>query len=156
MNGVSLKSETKDIVVDETFPHSAASLWRALTTPELMGRWLMTPADFEPIQGKRFTYQTTAKGQWDGQINCEVLEAVPNERLSFSWKGGHETNEGYGSRLETTVTFTITPTEEGSRLQLVHAGFELPKNEVAFTGMGSGWPDVLRKIGAVAGTNEAL
>ena len=50
----------------------------------------MTPTGFEPVKGKRFTFQTTPGGAWDGVIHCEVLEVIPNERLVFSWKSGNE------------------------------------------------------------------
>jgi len=50
----------------------------------------MAPKGFEPVAGSHFTFQTTPAGEWDGTIHCEVLEVVPNERLSYAWKGGHE------------------------------------------------------------------
>ncbi len=111
MNDAALKSgttRTQDIVVEEVFPHAPETIWKTLTTRELMGRWLhMTPTGFAPVKGTRFTYQTTPAGAWDGVIHCEVLEVIPNERLVYSWKGGHEGNVGYGSRLDTVVTFTL-------------------------------------------------
>jgi uncharacterized protein YndB with AHSA1/START domain len=51
-------------------------------------------------RGNRFTYQTTPAGEWDGVIQCEVLEVIPNERLVYTWRGGHEANVGYGARSE--------------------------------------------------------
>ena len=111
----------------------------------------MAPTGFEPVKGKRFTYQTTAAGAWDGVIHCEVLEVIPNQRLAYSWRGGHEANAGYGSRLDTVVTFTLSKTENGTRLRLVHSGFVLPQNEIAFTNMGGGWKKVVPRIGALAG-----
>jgi uncharacterized protein YndB with AHSA1/START domain len=152
MNDAALKSDTQDIVVDEVFPHAPETLWKTLTTDELMGRWLpMTPTGFEPVEGKRFTFQTTPAGAWDGVIHCQVLEVKPNERLAWSWRGGHEGNVGYGARLDTVVTFTISKVLNGTRLRLVHSGFVLPRNDTAFRGMGEGWKKVVPSIGAVAG-----
>jgi uncharacterized protein YndB with AHSA1/START domain len=111
-----------EIVVDEVFPHTPDVVWKTLTTPELMGRWLaMMPTGFEPTEGKRFTYQTTPAGEWDGVIHCQMLEVIPNERLVYAWKGGHEGNVGYGSRLDTVVTWTLSTVENGTRLRLVHS-----------------------------------
>jgi uncharacterized protein YndB with AHSA1/START domain len=141
-------------VVDDIFPYAPETIWKTLTTGELMGRWLMTPTGFEPVKGKRFTYQTTAADAWDGVIHCEVLEAVPNQRLVYAWKGGHESNAGYGAPLDTVVTFTLTRVEKGTRLRLVHSGFVLPKNELAFTNMGNGWKKVVPQIGAIAGEQK--
>ena len=152
MNETALKSHTQQIVVDGVFPHAPETIWKTLTNGELMGRWLgMTPTGFEPVKGKRFTYQTTAAGAWDGVIHCEVLEVIPNQRLAYAWKGGHEANAGYGSRLDTVVTFTLSKAENGTRLRLVHSGFVLPQNEIAFTNMGGGWKKVVPRIGALAG-----
>jgi uncharacterized protein YndB with AHSA1/START domain len=152
MNETALKSHTQQIVVDDVFPHAPETIWKTLTNGELMGRWLgMAPTGFEPVKGKRFTYQTTAAGAWDGVIHCEVLEVIPDQRLAYSWRGGHEANAGYGSRLDTVVTFTLSRTENGTRLRLVHSGFVLPQNEIAFTNMGGGWKKVVPQIGALAG-----
>jgi uncharacterized protein YndB with AHSA1/START domain len=156
MNDDALKSDTQenvhDIVVDEVLPHAPETIWKALTSGELIGRWLMmTPTGFEPVKGKHFTFQTTPGGAWDGVIHCQVLEATPNERFVFAWKGGHEGNVGYGSRLDTVVTFTLSRVENGTRLRLVHSGFVLPNNETAFKNMGDGWKKVVPRIGAMAG-----
>jgi uncharacterized protein YndB with AHSA1/START domain len=151
MNQAALKSDTQDIVVEEVFPHAPETIWKALTTGELIGRWLhMTPSGFAPVKGTRFTFQTTRAGAWDGVIHCEVLEAKPNERLAFSWKGGHEGNAGYGSRLDTVVTLTLSRVEAGTRLRVVHSGFVLPKNDIAFKNMSGGWKKVVPSIGAIA------
>jgi uncharacterized protein YndB with AHSA1/START domain len=151
MNEAVLQSATRQIVVDDVFPHAPETIWKTLTSGELMGRWLMAPAGFEPVKGKRFTYQTTPAGAWDGVIHCEVLEVVPNQRLAYAWKGGHQANTGYGSRLDTIVTFTLSKVENGTRLRLVHSGFVLPDNETAFTSMSGGWKKVVPRIGALAG-----
>jgi uncharacterized protein YndB with AHSA1/START domain len=151
MNDAALKSATQDILVEEVFPHAPEMIWKVLTSGDLIVRWLHMPiAGFEPVKGKHFTFQTTSAGAWDGIIRCEVLEVTANERLAYAWKGGHEGNVGYGSRLETVVTFTLSRVENGTRLRLVHSGFVLPKNDTAFTNMGEGWKKVVRTVGAIA------
>jgi uncharacterized protein YndB with AHSA1/START domain len=151
MNYAALKSDTQDIVVDEVLPHAPETIWKALTTGELIGRWLMTPTGFEPVKGKNFTFQTTPGGAWDGVIHCQVLEAMPNERLVYAWKSGHEGNVGFGSPLDTVVTFILSRVENGTRLRLVHSGFVLPRNDTAFKNMSVGWKQVVPSIGAIAG-----
>jgi uncharacterized protein YndB with AHSA1/START domain len=155
MNEAALDLARQDINVSEVFPHSPETIWRALTNGGLIARWLMAPQGFEPIVGNRFTFQTTAAGPWDGIIHCEVLEVRPNQCFAFSWEGGHEENVGYGSRLDTLVTFTLSPTDEGTRLSLVHSGFVLPRNESAFTKMSAGWQTVLQRIDAISGEDKA-
>ena len=152
MSNAALKPDTQDIVVDEVFPHAPEIIWKTMTSSDLMGRWLgMAPTGFEPVKGKRFTYKTTPAGEWDGVIQCQVLDVVPNERLVYAWKGGHEGNVGYGSRLDTVVTFTLSKVGDGTRVRLVHSGFVLPKNESAFKNMSNGWKTVVGRINSVTG-----
>lgn len=149
MNEIALQPVTQDIVVDEVFPHSPETIWKTLTSGALMSRWMMVPTGFEAVEGNRFTFQTTAAGEWDGVIHCKVLEVRPNERFVYAWKGGHEGNIGYGSRLDTVVTWTLSKVDGGTRLRLVHSGFVTPRNDTAFKNMSQGWTKVLSKIGAV-------
>lgn len=157
MSDAALQSDTQqsaaqDIVVEANLPHRPEAIWTALTRGDLIGRWLqMQPVGFEPVKGKHFTYQTTAAGAWDGVIRCEVLEAVPHQRLVYTWKGGHEDNVGYGSLLDTVVTWTLQKIESGTRLKMVHSGFVLPKNDSAYKNMSGGWKKVVPRVGEIAG-----
>jgi uncharacterized protein YndB with AHSA1/START domain len=156
MNKAALKSATHDIVVEEVFPHTPDMVWKALTTRELIGRWLhMTPNGFAAVKGTRFTFQTTRAGAWDGVIHCEVLDVIANERLVYAWKGGDEANDGYGSRLDTVVTLTLARVEAGTRLRVVHSGFVLPKNDTAYKNMSGGWKKVVPSIGEIAAEQAA-
>ena len=154
MNDAALKSDTHDIVVDEVFPHAPETIWKTLTTGELISRWLMQPTGFEPVQGKHFTFQTKPGGAWDGTIHCQVLEVMPNKRLVYAWKSGHAGNVGYGSRLDTVVTWTLSRVENGTRLRLVHSGFVLPKNDAAFKNMSEGWKKVVKNLDSIAGEQD--
>ena len=156
MSETATKLDTQDIVVDEVFPHAPETIWKTLTTAELMGRWLlMAPTGFEPVEGRRFTFQTKPAGAWDGTIHCQVLEVRPNERLVYAWKGGHEGNIGYGARLDTVVTFILSRVANGTRLRLVHSGFVLPRNDTAFKNMSDGWKKVVRNLDAIAAEQDA-
>ena len=55
-------ADTRDIVVEEVFQHEPETIWKTLTTGELIGRWLMAPTGFEPVTGKCFTFQTKPAG----------------------------------------------------------------------------------------------
>ena len=155
MNEAAMKIDTQDIVVEEVLPHAPETIWKALTTGELISRWLMPATGFEPVKGKNFTFQTTPAGAWDGFIRCQVLEVMPNERFVYSWKSGHEGNVGYGSWLDTVVTWTLSRVANGTRLRLVHSGFVLPKNDNAFKNMSEGWPKVVRDLDAIAAEQDS-
>lgn len=151
MSAAALNAETKDIVIDEVFPHTAETVWNALTSAQLIARWLMPPTGFEAVEGKDFTFQTKPGGNWDGVIHCRVLEVVANRRLVYAWKGGDARNTGYGAPLDSVVTWSLTPVEAGTRIRLVHAGFVLPRNESAYTVMSGGWKKVVRQLDEISG-----
>lgn len=146
---------TQNIVVEEVLPHAPGIIWKALTSGDLIGRWLMPAKGFEAVKGNRFTFTTKPAGAWDGTIQCEVLEVVPETRFVYSWQGGDEANVGYGSKLDTVVTFTLTAVEGGTRIRLEHSGFVLPKNETALKNMGEGWKTILPRLGDAIVSGEA-
>ena len=155
MTDAAVQSQTREIVVDEVFPHTPEMIWKTLTSGDLMARWIMAPSGFAPVAGTRFTFQTTPAGAWDGVIRCQVLEVIANERLAYAWRGGDEGNVGYGSKLDTVVTFTLSKVEGGTRLHVVHSGFVAPKNDSALKSMGEGWKGVVQRIDTIAGEFDA-
>ncbi len=148
---------TREIVIEDVFAYPPEVIWRVLTTGALIGRWLgMSPLGFEAVAGARFTFQTDPAGAWDGVIHCRVLEITTNESFSFSWQGGDDRNERYGSRLDTVVTFTLTQVAEGTRLRLVHSGFVTPRNDSSLRNLSGGWKHVAGRIAAVCGEEQAF
>lgn len=107
----------------------------------LLSQWLMEN-DIQPTVGHRFNFRAKPMGDWDGIVYCEVLEVDEPNRLVYSWKGGSGKNENYGHLLDTTVTWTLTPTVTGgTKLSLVHFGFR--PDDYAFQIMGQGWRQML-------------
>jgi uncharacterized protein YndB with AHSA1/START domain len=124
--------KTKAIVVEYDLPHPPAKVWRALTEPALLASWLM-PNDFAAEVGRRFTFKAEPIREWDGTVECQVLEVEPQQRLVYSWQGG------VGDwRIDTVVRWALTATARGTLLRLEHSGF-LPIHAAAFDGMGNGW-----------------
>ncbi len=152
MSAIAVQPQVQDIVLEEVLPHAPEIVWHALTDGMLITRWLMEPIGFAPVIGNRFSYKTKPAGAWDGTIHCEVIEVVPNARFAYAWRGGDEANQGYGSKLDTRVTWTLTAVPGGTRLKLVHSGFVTPKNDTAFENMGKGWRTIMPRIaGIIAG-----
>jgi uncharacterized protein YndB with AHSA1/START domain len=129
--------KTLSIVVDSDLPESPELVWRALTEPQLLEAWLM-PNNIRAEVGVQFTFQTNPAPGWDGVVQCEVLEAVPFERLVYSWGGGSKQVDGYGHSLSTVVTWTLSRNEDGgTHLHLEHSGF--PPESFAYKAMSQGW-----------------
>lgn len=132
-------SESRSIIVDYTLAAPPAQVWRALTEPALLARWLMAN-DIRAEIGHKFTFQAEPVPGWDGVVHCEVLEVETERRLSYSWRGGSDELEGgFGGRIDTIVTWTLEQAADGgTHLHLEHSGF-LPKDAFAFDGLGKGW-----------------
>jgi uncharacterized protein YndB with AHSA1/START domain len=128
---------TQSIVVEYDLSHPTGKVWRMLTEPTLVARWLMEN-DIRPVVGHRFTFRAAPTPGWNGVVECEVLEALPEQRLVYSWRGGSDDLEKYGRRLDTVVTWTLTPKAGGTLLRLEHAGFTA-KDAFALDGLGKGW-----------------
>ena len=109
-----MTSEPITIHVDQFLAHSPARVWRALTDSDLLARWLM-PNDFAPIVGHRFTFRTQLQPGFDGIVHCEVLVCEPEQQLQWAWRN---------RLLDTTVTWTLRAEGHGTRLFLVHDGFD--------------------------------
>ena len=147
MNQAATMPRTQDIVVEDVFAHAPEIIWKALTDGSLIRRWMMEPKGFEPVVGNRFTFTTKPAGAWDGTIQCEVLEVVENERLAYRWTGGHEANVGYGSRLDTVVTFTLDAGRQRYAASRGSLGLRRARKRHGLRQYEPGLAGVLRKAG---------
>jgi uncharacterized protein YndB with AHSA1/START domain len=94
-------------------------VWRALTEPALVARWLGAN-DVEARIGRRFTLAPTAGKP---PVDCEVIEVERDRLLSYRWREG---GEGAAAALDTVVTWVLDPAPDGgTRLRLVHDGFPI-------------------------------
>jgi uncharacterized protein YndB with AHSA1/START domain len=125
------------IYTEYFYAHPPASVWRVLTTPELVARW-WAPGDMRAIAGHQFELDM---GQW-GMQRCEVLAVQPERLLTIRFAT---------DTLDTTISWALTPEEGGTRLKLTHAGFNLdsPMGRHALEGMKPGWPTVLARLDQV-------
>jgi uncharacterized protein YndB with AHSA1/START domain len=135
-------ADVRTVVVEREFAFPPEKLWRALTQPHLIEAWLMRN-DFAPEPGHRFNLT----GDWGGVLDCEVLAVEPNRRLSYTWDFAHE-DPAYA--LKSVVTFTLSPTDGGTRLRMEQTGFR-PKQRQAFGGAQAGWREFFGKLEQVLG-----
>ncbi|NUT50399.1 MAG: SRPBCC domain-containing protein [Saccharothrix sp.] len=136
------------ITVDQFLPHPPERVWRVLTEPELMARWLM-PNDFRLRVGHRFTLRGAPIEQvnFSGTVACEVLDVRPRELLSISWRDADGENP-----LDSTVTWRLHPEGRGTRLLVEHTGFDPdnPTQQLSRRIMDGGWRShVLRRLAAL-------
>jgi uncharacterized protein YndB with AHSA1/START domain len=140
MTNTATTPTTRSLVIEREMPHPQEKIWRALTEGALIEQWLMKN-DFRPEVGHRFNFRSQPVPNWDGIINSQVLVFEPQTRLSYSW----------GSMgLESVVTWTLTPTEDGTHVRMEHSGF--PSEESAsYKGAKYGWQMFIGNLDRVAG-----
>lgn len=109
------RDQTESLAFEFDLPHPPEKVWRALTDPELLGQWLLPVIGFELRPLTEFTFKADPQPGWDGIVNCRLLEVARHRKLSWSWVVGD---------IDTVVTFTLTPTASGTRVDLVQSGFK--------------------------------
>ena len=130
-------AETRSVAVEREVPFPPEKIWRALTQPHLIEEWLMKN-DFKPEVGHSFNLS----GDWGGVLDCEVLAVEPNRTLTYTWNFSHD-DPAYD--LRSVVTFTLVPTDTGTRLRVEQSGFR-PDQKQAFGGARAGWQQFLAKL----------
>lgn len=132
----------RDLSFEVTYPAPVGVVWRALTEAAELSQWLM-PTDFAPVVGHRFTFTTSPAPGFDGIVNGEVLEIVPQERIRYSWVGGG---------IDTVVTWTLATCGASTVVRLTQSGFEGPRGLIVSKILGSGWKGkLLDRLGAQVG-----
>lgn len=150
-------ADPTEIRLDAFLPHPPRKVWRALTEPALRARWLM-PGDFRLEVGHRTTMRALPRPGtgFSGTVAEEVLAYEPERMLRVRWTdaagdpepgggaeaGGSGTEPGAaGGAADWTITWTLVPEGRGTRLFLVHAGFDPddPLQRRAHRIMGGGW-----------------
>jgi uncharacterized protein YndB with AHSA1/START domain len=122
-------SQTQSLSLDFDLRHPPEKVWRALTDPVLLAEWLLPAIDFKLETGAAFTFKTQAYPGWDGTVNCQFVEIEKHRKLTYTWRVPF---------LDTVVTFTLTPTAEGTRLSILQSGFKSDQKR-EFGGARYGW-----------------
>lgn len=123
------RSQTEAISFEFDLQHPPEKVWRALTDPVLLAEWLLPVVELELAPGAAFRFQAPPQPGWDGLVQGRMLEIEAQRKLSYTWVVGD---------LVTVVTFTLTPTASGTRLSLLHTGFQ-PHQKHNFGGARYGW-----------------
>ena len=141
----SAKPLTVDMEIEIIAP--AEKVWAFLASVEGMQSWL-GPKVYNPKLGGEIKFFVDT-GENKYNINGEVVVFDPPKSLAFTWNehqvGGQPWPE------PTTVTITLNPTEGGTRVTLVHSGFEaLPQiyRKEQFDSYVEGWKvrDVMTRL----------
>ena len=109
--------ETKPLVVERTFNAPIQRVWTAITDRHQMKEWYFDLEEFKAEKGFKFQF-TGGDDQVQYLHECELLQAEPPHKLSYSW--AYPEYQGYS-----VLTWELF--EEGenrTRLRLTHDGLE--------------------------------
>ncbi|MEU4700732.1 SRPBCC family protein [Nonomuraea dietziae] len=109
------------------------------------------PRDFRLKVGHRYAMQAVAMPAtgFSGTVQAEVLAFETEKMLRIGWQ---DANPAGGNGADWTITWTLQPEGTGTRLFLVHEGFDPddPAQQRARTIMGGGWKTgVMRALGGI-------
>lgn len=143
-----MNGDSATIRMDEFYPHPPAAVWRALTEPELIARWLMPVEGFQPMVGQDFTLNETPmlSTGFIGTMAAKVLAVEPEKLLRISWRDVAELMPG-----ALTVTWRLEPEGTGTRVFLEQEGFDPTSLEQQRSRdiMRVGWAHIQRQFGEV-------
>jgi uncharacterized protein YndB with AHSA1/START domain len=122
---------------------SVQEVFRHLTDPAAMVRWMGQHATLEPAPGGAFEVDINGV-----PVRGRYLEVDPPRRVVVSWGVAGSTGMPPGA---TRVEFTLSPTEGGTRLRLVHRN--LPPDEMEMH--SAGWGYFLSRLSQAAGPSWA-
>ena len=111
-------SKDSELTFSQTVKASPEAVYYAITNGAAMREWLCTSSQVATREGGRL-YLWWQQGYY---ASGEFQKLVSNEQVVYSWQGRNET-------AVTTVTYTLTPTDEGTQLTLVHG--DLPTGDEA-------------------------
>lgn len=123
---------SKEVVIDAP----VAKVWKHITDPTKIAGWLM-PNDFAPVEGWPFTMSCDEQGSF----SCVAKEVVSEKKLVYTLTSAR-------IKAETTVTITLTPENRGTRVRLVHTGWDAlpPADQGIADAFDQGWESKLKTL----------
>jgi uncharacterized protein YndB with AHSA1/START domain len=133
---------TESFATELDLPAPIEEVFRHLTDPAAMVRWMGQHATLDPAVGGAFEVDINGV-----PVRGHYLDIDPPRRVVVSWGVAGSADLPPGA---TEVEFTLTPTPAGTRLRLVHRG--LPPCQASIH--GTGWNHFLPRLAlAAAGTD---
>jgi uncharacterized protein YndB with AHSA1/START domain len=152
-------ADTKTAVqVTRTISAPLERVYRAWLDPELARQWL-SPSQFsaskvevdERVGGRHSTWQVDSDGEDVGGIEAEILEFVPNRRISLRW-WFVEPDRYADPDFETRVTawFTAGSEPDTTELTVVHERIDAAERQQAGLAdeIPNGWNQAFDKLEA--------
>jgi uncharacterized protein YndB with AHSA1/START domain len=122
-------------------------VWRALTSAAELSAWFQVTIEGEIAPGNE-VWMTTVHPQHAGQrFRVRFVEMTPPRRFVWQWHpGAVDPSVDYSREPRTTVTFTLEPSGDGTRLSVAETGFDqisLARRAKVYSDNSQGWTEVL-------------
>ncbi|WP_323787098.1 SRPBCC domain-containing protein [Psychroserpens sp.] len=127
------------ITKEKVFNHPIDKVWNAISKGEEISTWFIK-ADFKPEKGYNYTF-TASEDKGCLTITGEVKQSNPYV-LEYTWIVEN-------TNVETTVTWTLTPTNNGTKLHLEHSGISNYAGDSAiamFESFNGGWDGCINQL----------
>jgi uncharacterized protein YndB with AHSA1/START domain len=133
---------TDQFATEVDLPAPPEEVFRHLTDPPAMTRWMGQHAVLKPVPGGAFEADINGV-----PVRGRYLEVDPPRRVLVSW--GVAGNEVMPPGA-TEVEFTLTPIPGGTRLRLVHRGLRPDQAQLH----AAGWQHFLARLASAAAGND--
>ena len=122
-------------------------VWRALTNADELSAWFQVQIEGDIAPGIEVWMTSVHKGYEGQRFRVRFTEMVEPHRFAWEWHpGAVDPNVDYSREPRTTVTFTLEPSERGTRLTVSESGFDaisLARRAKVYEDNSQGWPEVL-------------
>jgi uncharacterized protein YndB with AHSA1/START domain len=135
--------------IDRTITINASPerVWRALTSPEELSAWFQVRIEGSIAPDSEVWMTSVHPGHAGQRFLVRFTTMVAPQRLVWQWHPGEvDPNVDYSREPRTTVTFTLEPSEGGTRLTMSETGFDaiaLPRRAKVYQDNSQGWGEVL-------------
>jgi|HubBroStandDraft_1064217.scaffolds.fasta_scaffold232744_2 uncharacterized protein YndB with AHSA1/START domain len=100
----------------QAFVHdSPTKVFKAISEPEILTRWFMDRATFEPVKGGRYSFSSEGGPTHTGK----VLEFVRGKHLTLTWQWPGQERLGV-----TKFRLSVESRGGGTVVKFVHSGFK--------------------------------
>jgi len=127
------------ISIKRIYKHPIAKVWSAISEAEALSTWLMPVSNLRLEKGNRFQFKTEPRGNFDGIVNCSVVDYEEPHYLQLSW-------QATGMAQPTIVIYRLSDLGDGrTLLHLTHDGFRGFSGQVTRMILSFGWKSLLKK-----------
>ena len=122
-------------------------VWRALTTAQDLSTWFHVIVEGEIAPGAEIWMTSQYPGHEGTRFAVRITEMTPPRRFAWQWHpGAVDPSVDYSREPWTTVTFTLEPSEGGTRLSVSETGFTeiaLARRAKVYADNTQGWTEVI-------------